>query len=166
MITGQPDAEPGGQDASVAAPDALVRAPRGASRPLARLRWALLAALVSGFLLAAAFAPIGAWPLAVLSPALLVVALSGRSLRAAFMIGLAFGLTFFIPLLAWVINLAWFAWIALAVASALIFALFCVAQRLLLNLRYWPLAVAGWWVAAEAFRDRWPWAASRGAGSR
>ncbi len=35
--------------------------------------------------------------------------------------------------------------------------MFAVAQRLLLNLRWWPLAVAGWWVAAEAFRDRWPW---------
>jgi apolipoprotein N-acyltransferase len=34
---------------------------------------------------------------------------------------------------------------------------FTVGQRLLLNLRWWPLAVAGWWVAAEAFRDRWPW---------
>jgi apolipoprotein N-acyltransferase len=34
---------------------------------------------------------------------------------------------------------------------------FTVAQRLLLTLRWWPLAVAGWWVAAEAFRDRWPW---------
>ncbi len=72
-------------------------------------------------------------------------------------VGLAFGLAFFFPLLAWVINLAWFAWVALAIALAVIFALFAVAQRLLLNLRYWPLAVAGWWVAAEAFRDRWPW---------
>jgi apolipoprotein N-acyltransferase len=122
-----------------------------------RLRWALLTALASGLLLAAAFAPVGAWPLAVACPALLVVALSGRSLRTAFAVGLVFGIAFFFPLLAWVINLAWFAWIALALASALIFALFAVAQRLLLNLRYWPLAVAGWWVAAEAFRDRWPW---------
>jgi apolipoprotein N-acyltransferase len=72
-------------------------------------------------------------------------------------VGLVFGLAFFFPLLAWVINLAWFAWVALAIASALIFAVFAVAQRLLLNLRCWPLAVAGWWVAAEAFRDRWPW---------
>jgi apolipoprotein N-acyltransferase len=158
VITGQPDAEPGGPDTSVAAPDGLARARRAAPRrPLVRLRWALLTALVSGFLLAAAFAPLGVWPLAVVSPALLVVALSGRSLRAAFTVGLAFGLTFFLPLLAWVINLAWFAWIALAIASALIFAVFAVAQRLLLNLRCWPLAVAGWWVAAEALRDRWPW---------
>jgi apolipoprotein N-acyltransferase len=122
-----------------------------------RLRWALLVALAGGLLLAAAFAPVGAWPLAVVSPALLVVALSGRSLRSAFTVGLVFGLAFFFPLLAWVINLAWFAWVALAIASALIFAVFAVAQRLLLNLRCWPLAVAGWWVAAEAFRDRWPW---------
>jgi apolipoprotein N-acyltransferase len=117
VITGQPDAEPGGPDTSVAAPDGLARARRAAPRrPLVRLRWALLTALVSGFLLAAAFAPLGVWPLAVVSPALLVVALSGRSLRAAFTVGLAFGLTFFLPLLAWVINLAWFAWIALAIA--------------------------------------------------
>ncbi len=122
-----------------------------------RLRWALLVALAGGLLLAAAFPPVGVWPLAVVGPALLVVALSGRSLRGAFAVGLVFGLAFFFPLLAWVINLAWFAWVALAIASALIFAVFAVAQRLLLNLRWWPLAVAGWWVAAEAFRDRWPW---------
>ena len=157
MITGQPDAEPGGTDTSDVPPDGLAPSRRATPQPLSRLRWALLTALASGLLLAAAFAPVGVWPLAVVSPALLVVALYGRSLRAAFAVGLVFGLAFFFPLLAWVINLAWFAWIALAIASALIFALFCVAQRLLLNLRYWPLAVAGWWVAAEAFRDRWPW---------
>jgi apolipoprotein N-acyltransferase len=157
VITGQPDAEPGGTDTSVVAPEGSPRVRRATSRPLLRLRWALLTALASGLLLAAAFAPVGAWPLAVVSPALLVVVLSGRSLRAAFTVGLVFGLAFFFPLLAWVINLAWFAWVALAIASALIFAVFAVAQRLLLNLRYWPVAVAGWWVAAEAFRDRWPW---------
>lgn len=125
--------------------------------PLLRLRWALLVALAAGLLLAAAFPPVGVWPLAVVGPALLVVVLYGRSLRGAFAVGLVFGLAFFFPLLAWVINLAWYAWVALAIASALIFAVFAVAQRLLLNLRWWPLAVAGWWVAAEAFRDRWPW---------
>ncbi len=113
--------------------------------------------MAAGLLLAAAFPPYGLWPLAFISPALLVVALHGRSLRSAFAVGLVFGLAFFFPLVAWVINLAWFAWVALAIALALIFALFAVAQRLLLNLRWWPPAVAGWWVAAEAFRDRWPW---------
>jgi apolipoprotein N-acyltransferase len=157
VITGQPDAESGGTDSSVAPPDGTPEARRGAAKPPPRLRWALAAALAGGLLLAAAFAPVGAWPLAVVAPALLVLALSGRSLRAAFAVGLTFGLGFFFPLLSWVVNLAWFAWVALAIASALIFAVFVIAQRLLLNLRYWPLAVAGWWVAAEAFRDRWPW---------
>jgi apolipoprotein N-acyltransferase len=158
VITGQPDADPDDAQASAASPTGAPQPPPAASRPpLVRLRWALLVALAGGFLFACAFAPVGAWPFAVLAPVLLVAALHGRSLRAAFTVGLAFGLTFFIPLLAWVINLAWFAWIALAVASALIFAVFAIAQRLLLTLRWWPLAVAGWWVAAEAFRDRWPW---------
>jgi apolipoprotein N-acyltransferase len=156
-MTGQPDAEPGGTDTSVAVAASQPEGRPAGPRPLLRLRLALPAALVSGLLLAAAFAPAGLWPLAVVSPALLVLILWGRSLRGAFAAGLVFGLAFFFPLLAWVINLAWFAWVALAIASALIFAVFTVAQRLLLNLRGWPLAVAGWWVAAEAFRDRWPW---------
>jgi apolipoprotein N-acyltransferase len=157
VITEQGDAEPGGMGTSVAAAEGPLAPERLTPRPLLRLRLALPAGLVAGLLLAAAFAPAGVWPLAVVSPALLVVTLYGRSLRGAFAVGFAFGLAFFIPLLAWVINLAWFAWVALAIASALIFAVFAVAQRLLLNLRWWPVAVAGWWVAAEAFRDRWPW---------
>jgi apolipoprotein N-acyltransferase len=166
MIPGQTDADP--QDAPQPRQPAIsglldqpgerdAGRPRGAARAPLRGRWALPVSLVGGLLLAAAFPPYGVWPLAFVSPALLVVALSGRSLRGAFTIGLVFGLAFFFPLVAWVINLAWFAWVALAIASALIFAVFAIAQRLLLNLRRWPPAVAGWWVAAEAFRDRWPW---------
>jgi apolipoprotein N-acyltransferase len=152
VIPGQTDADPQDQPATRAPVDA-----GDATRPPLRLHWALLIALAAGLLLAAAFPPYGLWPLAFIGPALLVVALHRRSLRAAFAVGLVFGLAFFFPLVEWVINLAWFAWVALAIASALIFAVFTVAQRLLLNLRCWPLAVAGWWVAAEAFRDRWPW---------
>ena len=90
------------------------------------------------------------------SPALLVVALSGRSLRASLLTGLVFGPAFFFPLLSWALNVAWFAWLALALADTVIFAVLAVAQRLLLRLPGWPVAVAGWWVAAEALRDRWP----------
>jgi apolipoprotein N-acyltransferase len=153
VIPGQIDAD--SLDKPRAPDEARRRDPRGA--PVLRRRWALPLALAAGLLFFAAFPPVGVWPLAVVSPALLIVALSGRSLRAAFTVGLVFGIAFFLPLLSWVINLAAFAWIALAVASAVIFAVFVLAQRLLLNLRWWPLAVAGWWVAAEAFRDRWPW---------
>jgi apolipoprotein N-acyltransferase len=122
-----------------------------------RLRWALLTALAGGLLLAAAFAPADVWPLAAVGPALLAVALRGRSARASFCIGLVFGVAFFFPLLAWVLNVAWFAWVALAGAEAVIFGVLAIGQRLLLRLPCWPVAVAGWWVAAEALRDRWPW---------
>jgi apolipoprotein N-acyltransferase len=122
-----------------------------------RLRWALLTALAGGLLLAMAFAPVSVWPLAAAGPALLAVALWGRSARASFCVGLVFGVAFFFPLLAWVLNVAWYAWLALAGAEAVIFAVLAIGQRLLLRLPCWPLAVAGWWVAAEAVRDRWPW---------
>jgi apolipoprotein N-acyltransferase len=122
-----------------------------------RMRWALLIALAGGLLLAAAFPPAGLWPLAAVGPAVLVIALSGRSLRASFAVGLVFGVAFFFPLLVWVTNVAWYAWIALAIASTVIFGVLTVGQRLLLRLPCWPLGVAGWWVAAEGFRDRWPW---------
>ena len=86
------------------------------------------------------------------------MALWRRTLRGAALVGLAFGLAFFVPLLSWLVNVAWYAWAALAIAEAIVFAVLAVGQRLLLRLRAWPLAVAGWWVAAEAVRDRWPWA--------
>jgi len=127
-----------------------------ATSPLS-LRWALTIALAGGLVLAAASPPAGIWPLAAAGPALLVIALAGRSLRASFVVGLVFGVAFFFPLLSWTLNVAWFAWVALAAASALILAMFAVAQRVLLRLPGWPVAVAGWWVALEAFRDRWPW---------
>jgi len=122
-----------------------------------RMRWALLIALAGGLLLAAAFPPVGLWPLAAVGPAVLVIALSGRSLRASFVVGLVFGVAFFFPLLVWVTNVAWYAWIALAIASTVIFGALTIGQQLLLRLPGWPLGVAGWWVAAEALRDRWPW---------
>ncbi|MFY9778556.1 MAG: apolipoprotein N-acyltransferase, partial [Trebonia sp.] len=146
MIPAQADAGAGTAPASA----------RQASPPL-RLRWALATGLAGGLALAAAFPPAGIWPLAAAGPALLAIALSGRSLRASFAVGLVFGIAFFFPLLAWVLNVAWFAWVALAAASAVILAVLAIAQRVLLNLPGWPVAVAGWWVALEALRDRWPW---------
>jgi apolipoprotein N-acyltransferase len=118
---------------------------------------AALVAVAGGLALSAAFPPAGFWPLAVAGPAALAIALRRRSLRGSFLIGLVFGAAFFIPLLSWLVNVAWYAWAALAGADMLIFAALAVGQRLLLNLRAWPLAVAGWWVAAESVRDRWPW---------
>ena len=119
---------------------------------------ALLVALAGGAALAAAFPPVGVWPLAAAGPALLVVALWRRSLRGSLAVGLVFGLAFFVPLLSWLVNVAWYAWVALAGVEAAVFAVLVTGQRLLLRLRAWPVAVAGWWVAAEAVRARWPYA--------
>ena len=171
-LTGQ-DSTPAGLPTAPPAPGGPVpggpvpapaagRRPDGArglpGEPRLALGWALLAAVAGGLALTAAFPPIGAWPLAPLGPALLVLALQGRSLRASFALGLLFGLALFVPLISWLINLAWYAWAALAIAEAVIFAVLTVGQRVLLTLRAWPVAVAGWWVAAEALRDRWPYA--------
>jgi apolipoprotein N-acyltransferase len=119
---------------------------------------ALLIAIAGGLALAAAFPPTGIWPFAAIAPALLVIALWRRSLRGSFLVGLGFGLAFFIPLLSWLINVAWYAWAALAIAEAVIFGLFAIGQRLMLRLPGWPVAVGCWWVGVEAFRDRWPYA--------
>ena len=121
-------------------------------------RWALLISLLGGAALFAAFPPVDAWPLAAAGPALLVVALTGRSLRGSFGCGLAFGLAMFVPLISWLVNVAWYGWFALAGAEAVIFAGLAVGQRLLLRLPFWPVGVAAWWVAVEALRDRWPFA--------
>ena len=158
-------ASPGPGPTAPAGPEAAPPAPAGPETgPVARaaaslpLPWALAVALTGGLALTAAFPPIGIWPLAPAGPALLAVALWRRSLRASLLAGLVFGLAFFVPLLSWLLNVAWYAWFALAVAEAVIFALLAVGQRLLLDLRAWPLAVAGWWVCAEALRSRWPYA--------
>ena len=119
---------------------------------------AALVAVAGGLALAAAFPPTGIWPLAAVGPALLVVALWQRSLRGSFGIGLCFGLAFFVPLISWLVNVAWYVWAALAVSEAVIFAVFAIGQRLMLRLPGWPAAVACWWVAVEGFRDRWPYA--------
>jgi apolipoprotein N-acyltransferase len=137
--------------APAAADDRPVPAPRLAG-------WqAVLAGLAGGLVLALSFPPAGLWPLAVVAPALLVVALWRQRLRTAVLASLVFGLAFYFPLLSWVVNVAWYAWVALAVAEAVIFAVLAAGQWMLLRLRAWPLAVAGWWVASEAVRSRWPW---------
>jgi len=146
------DARPAGGTSTSPAAAARRLRPRGLAT------WqALIVALAGGLALDGAFPPAGFWPLAAAGPALLVVALWRRSLRGSFGVGLVFGLAFFVPLLSWVLNVAWYAWAALAGVDTLLFAVLVIGQRIALRLRFWPLAVAGWWVAAESVRDRWPW---------
>ena len=155
--TGQPPAPSAPPEAPAAPGRSLAAGAVYAAGGALRLPWALAAALAGGLALAAAFPPVGIWPLAPAGPALLAVALWRRGLWACLLTGLVFGLAFFVPLLSWLVNVAWYAWWALAVAEAVVFAVLAVGQRLLLNLRVWPLAAAGWWVCAETLRSRWPY---------
>ena len=104
--------------ASAAAPVASVatwpRMPPG--RDALRLPTALAVALAGGLAMAASFPPAGVWPLAVVGPALLTTALWRRSLRGSMLIGLVFGAAFFLPMLTWMINVAWYVFAALAAA--------------------------------------------------
>ncbi|MGB6457111.1 MAG: apolipoprotein N-acyltransferase [Streptosporangiaceae bacterium] len=143
---------------SRATPAVAAAAERGASARALRPRLAILLALAGGLLLAGAFPPIGVWPLAAVGPALLIIALWQQRARVALSAGVVFGLAFFFPLLTWLVNVAWYAWTALAVAEAVIFGVLAVGQWLLLRLPGWPLAVAGWWATVEAVRSRWPYA--------
>jgi apolipoprotein N-acyltransferase len=141
-----------------AARDARVSARGAGAFGGLRIWWALLLSVAGGVAVYASFPPVDAWPLAAVGPGMLVVALAGRSLRGSLLCGLAFGLGLFVPLLSWLVNVAWYAWFALAVAETVIFALLTIGQRLLLRLPGWPAAVAGWWVLVEGIRDRWPFA--------
>ena len=132
--------------------------PGPALRGALRRRWALPAAFIGGLALAGAFPPVGIWPFAVIGPALLTMALWRQRTRTALAVGALFGVAFFVPLISWLLNVAWYVWAALAVAETVVFTVLVLGQLLLLRLRAWPVAVACWWVAAEAVRDRWPWA--------
>jgi apolipoprotein N-acyltransferase len=92
-----------------------------------------------------------------LGPALLTLAVWGKKPLATVILALTAGVVFLVLLLTWLVNVAWYAWAALAGAEAALFAVAAIALVPLLRLRAWPLAVAGWWVAQEALRDRWPY---------
>ncbi len=136
---------------------AAARTPAGDVAPVLGGWWSTGLAVAAGLTLAAAFPPAGIWPLAVAGPALLTLAVRGKRPLASLGLGAACGAVFFVALLSWLVNVAWYAWAALTVLETVIFAVLTVALPPLLRLRGWPLTVAGWWVLQEAVRDRFPW---------
>ena len=61
-----------------------------------------ITALIAGSLLAFAFAPMSIYPLAVLSPAILLLLWLNSSAKRAFIIGLVFGIGFYVVGVSWV----------------------------------------------------------------
>lgn len=112
--------------------------------------------VLAGMLLAAAFPPIGWWPLAPVATALIALVLRGRSRRAAAGLGLLFGLAFCFPLFEGLRPVGFDAWIALSLFEALYFVPLGVGLTLVARLPAWPVWTAALWVAEELVRGRVP----------
>jgi apolipoprotein N-acyltransferase len=125
------------------------------SRSLARFRRPA-AAVLAGLLLAAAFPPIGWWPLAPVAAALLTLVVRERPWRGAAGLGLLFGLAFCFPLCEGLRPVGIDAWVALSIFEALYFALLGTGLCLVTRLRGWPVWTAATWIAEELLRGRVP----------
>jgi len=123
-----------------------------------RLPW-MLAAVIAGLLLSAAFAPLGWWWSAVPAFAILALVLHRPATTApgGFGYGLLFGLAFYIPLLPWISGLVGAVpWLALALLCALFPAVFGLLAMTVRTLPGWPLWFAVLWVAVEWLKSTVP----------
>jgi apolipoprotein N-acyltransferase len=125
---------------------------------------ALVEAVAGGLLTQTAFPDLSWWPMAALGIALLVMALHRASVRWAWLLGLVWGLGFFLPHLWWAREAAGpMPWLALAVAQAALLAAGTAAWATTMR---WPwlrrtpwamaLAFTVTWVADEQLRSSWP----------
>ena len=113
-------------------------------------------ALGSGLLLGLAFPPVGMWPLAVVAVAAFLVVCHGRTPRHGALLGLLFGLAFFLVLMPWLRVVGIDAWIGLSLLQAGFFALLGATLALVSRLRWWLLWSACLWVGQELLRARIP----------
>lgn len=144
--------------------------PAPPARPLIPLWLALVAALVGGAVLDAAFPDIGWWPLAFVGVAFSLVGLVGRSLGGAVAVGAVFGASFYFIHISWITRyLGALPWFGLAGIETLFVALgsvpIALAYRWLPRIApgWWgrfvalPALVAGLWTARELFMGSWPY---------
>jgi apolipoprotein N-acyltransferase len=130
--------------------------PRPHAAPL-RMRWAIVCGVVSGLVGVLAFPRFGIWPLATVSVAGLSVAVDGRRARAGALLGLVYGLAFFVPLLQWTGTYVGPApWLILASAEAMYLAGLGMLLATVQRLPAMPVWVGASWVLQEVLRDRWP----------
>jgi apolipoprotein N-acyltransferase len=113
-------------------------------------------AVLAGLLLAAAFPPIGWWPLALVAAGMIILVVRERPWRAAAGLGMLFGLAFCFPLFEGLRPVGDDAWVALSVFEALYFALLGPGLALATRLPGWPVWTAALWVAEEFVRGRVP----------
>jgi apolipoprotein N-acyltransferase len=130
---------------------------RSGSGPQGRRAPRLLGAALSGLLAAAAFPPIGAWPLAIVALAALVLLCRRQGWRRGALIGLVHGLAFFLPLLHWSgVYVGFLPWFLLALLEACFLAAYGALAALFWRLPLAPLFLAALWIGVEAARSRIP----------
>lgn len=126
---------------------------------------ALLLAGIGGWLTDLAFPDRGWWPLAYVGIAVLLLTLRRAQGPRAALLGLAWGLGFFLPHVHWAVEASgsYLPWAALAVAQALYVAGYALAwtwARRAVWVRDHPVAqvvlAAVLWVAVEQLRGSWP----------
>ncbi|MAO81081.1 MAG: apolipoprotein N-acyltransferase [Nocardioides sp.] len=119
---------------------------------------AMMAALVGGLTLAAAFPPWSAPLLAPLGLGAFFLAVSRRGVPSGAVTGFVFGLAFFGPTLWWLSSsIAPLAWAALVLLQAAWLAALGAGTALVRCLSYWPVWVASLWTVVEAARSSVPW---------
>ncbi|WP_374204246.1 apolipoprotein N-acyltransferase [Streptomyces sp. HPF1205] len=113
-------------------------------------------AAAGGMALALAFPPYGVWPLSIAAVAALSLVTRGRTVKQGAWLGFAFGVPFFVWLLAWLRTVGWDAVVGLSLIEAAFLAglgaLLVLAQRL----PGAPVWAACLWVTEELARDRLP----------
>ncbi|MDZ8276090.1 apolipoprotein N-acyltransferase [Microbacterium aquimaris] len=141
-----------------------------APRPVLPLWAAVLASLVGGAVLDAAYPDIGWWPLAFVGVGFALVSLIGRSVGGALLVGFVFGASFYLIHIVWITRyLGVIPWFALAGIETLFMAL----GSILLTLAYrwfpriWPsrwarliglpVLIGGVWTMREQFMGSWPY---------
>lgn len=115
-----------------------------------------LLAVAAGLCLSLAFEPLAwAWlvPVAVAAYVLLT---RGLRLRRAFLVGLVFGLAFYLTHIVWMRAVGTPAWLALSTLEALFYAALGPVSALLQRRPWWPVRFAAAWTTAEVVRSGWP----------
>lgn len=140
------------------------------STPMLPMRAALPVAIIAGVALDLATPDVGWWPLAFFSVILALATLVGRSIGGALMVGLVFGISFYVLHLAWVGQfLGPIPRIALSGLQALFLGLGAIPialayrwtsqfrRRGIGQLIVVPLMIAGLWTAREVAMGSWPY---------
>lgn len=121
-----------------------------------------IAAIGSGLLLFASFAPGGLWWAGIISVFLLMLALSGRpGMPITLVIGFLWGMTAALASLPWIAEfVGGMPWVALAVTLGLFHMMTAIGIRIILGSTIpWfarAIGAAAWIVAIEALLARWP----------